>query len=200
MNNERISKLSQRQREELLCRYDSALERGDFDVMARILQEAESDSLLERMILEFHEASLAEEDATAEQGDAEIVRQLILKCIPSGLAHQASSDPPPLTVSEVIDRLRSEGSLLTSTAQEEGSAIRQLRQSDAPLPKDLSKRSVRQLFEQMGLSLSDRFQKLFREAAIFLSMGREQQSAQMAAARRQKLSSKSESAPEEQEP
>ncbi|MGH9799894.1 MAG: hypothetical protein ACRD82_05970, partial [Blastocatellia bacterium] len=45
---------------------------------------------------------------------------------------------------------------------------------------------VHRLFEQIGLSLSASFRKLFRETAIFLSMGREQQAGLLAAARRQR--------------
>jgi hypothetical protein len=44
---------------------------------------------------------------------------------------------------------------------------------------------LRQLFAQLGVSVSDRFQELFREAAIFLSISREQNMTRLSAARRE---------------
>lgn len=46
--------------EQLLFRYSSALERGDFEAVADVLREAERDSALEAMILEMNDAYTAE--------------------------------------------------------------------------------------------------------------------------------------------
>lgn len=51
-------------REKLLFRYSAALERGDFDTVARVLREAEDDSALEGMILEINATYSA--DATGD--------------------------------------------------------------------------------------------------------------------------------------
>ncbi|MFN2154582.1 MAG: S1 RNA-binding domain-containing protein, partial [Anaerolineae bacterium] len=48
------------EREKALYRYGSALERGDFDLVSRILQGAEQDPALERLILELNRAYLCE--------------------------------------------------------------------------------------------------------------------------------------------
>jgi RNA polymerase primary sigma factor len=48
------------EREKALYRYGSALERGDFDLVSRILQEAERDPALERLILEVNRAYMQE--------------------------------------------------------------------------------------------------------------------------------------------
>ncbi|MDR3576711.1 MAG: DUF4349 domain-containing protein [Anaerolineaceae bacterium] len=53
------------QREKLLYRYSSSLERGDFDTVAAVLQLAENDSALERMISEINQAY--QEDLSLEQ-------------------------------------------------------------------------------------------------------------------------------------
>ena len=47
-------------REKLLFRYSNALERGDFDMIADVLETARRDPILERMILEVHEVYVAE--------------------------------------------------------------------------------------------------------------------------------------------
>ncbi len=48
------------ERERILFRYSSALERGDFEAVADILRKAESDPVLEQKILEINEAYSAE--------------------------------------------------------------------------------------------------------------------------------------------
>jgi predicted ester cyclase len=50
----------QMSREKLLFRYSNALERGDFDTIADVLETARRDPILERMILEVHEVYVAE--------------------------------------------------------------------------------------------------------------------------------------------
>lgn len=187
MKAEREEKYRQVERERLFFKYSLALERGDFEIMAEVLRVAERDLLLERMILELHAEEMAAEEVTVEQGDVVAVRELLRKFVPSGFAYEAElEDLPPLTVSDVIGRLQSDAELKAVLAREEKAAVQHLRQSDLPLPQDLSQRGVHRLFEQIGFSLSTGFRKLFRETAIFLSMGREQQSGLLAAARRQR--------------
>jgi hypothetical protein len=50
--NERIPSGDALQREKMLYRYSSALERGDFETVAAVLQQAEQDPYLERMVLD----------------------------------------------------------------------------------------------------------------------------------------------------
>ncbi len=49
-----------RRHEQLLFRYSSALDRGDFEVVADVLREAEHDPALEQMILDMNDAYTAE--------------------------------------------------------------------------------------------------------------------------------------------
>jgi hypothetical protein len=60
MDNQRV------EREKALYRYTSGLERGDFDAVAAVLEQAEEDEELERMLLEVNAAYRAE----MEQGEA----------------------------------------------------------------------------------------------------------------------------------
>lgn len=187
MAEQQTDKRRQIDRDKALYRYVRALDRGDLDAIAAVLQQAERDPMLEQIILETHEAFLAEEDSTAEQDVAETVRELLRRCLPSGFASEAEEmELPPLTVSDVAGRLQADAALNALAAREEGRVIEQLRQSRAPLPEDLSKRSLRKLFEGLGLSLSDKLQKLFRETAVLLSIGREQHAARLAATRLQR--------------
>ncbi len=169
MNNQQPTYEQHLRREKVLYRYANALERGDVDTLAVVLQEAEYDATLERMLMEVHEAYQVEKDAVAY-----------------GLTNPVEDvDIPPLTVSDVVARLQSEAAVRGPIKQEVATIVQQLRQNTTPLPNSLSLRSTRRLFMQLGVSVSDRFQKLFRETAIFLSMGREQGMAQLAATRRQ---------------
>jgi hypothetical protein len=187
MAEQQTNRQSRIDREKALYRYIRALDRGDLDMIAAVLEQAERDPALEQMILETHEAFLAEENSTAEQGAAETVRELLRRCLPSGFAKEAEEmELAPLTVSDVIGRLQSDAAINALVAREEERVIEQLRQSHAQLPEDLSKRGLRRFFEGLGLSLSEGLQKLFRETAVLLSIGREQHAARLAATRRQR--------------
>ncbi len=188
MSNRQTEDTRQLEHEKLLCRYVCALDSGDFKTVAAVLDEAEHDQRLEKLILEINEVYAYEDDDAGKESDAETVRQLLRKHIPSGLTvENEEKDLLPLTVGDVVARLQSDAML---KGQEVRAVIQQLRQSEVGLPDDLSKRGVGQFFERLGFSLSEQFQKLFRETAIFLSMGREQYAARLAATRRQRRSSK----------
>jgi hypothetical protein len=176
-----------KQRERLLYSYFCALERGDFDEVARVLNEAQRDLALERMILEINEELIAEQAASAMDEEAETVRELIRRHLPSALPEDEEEiEMPPLTVSRVVGRLKDDPVSWDQAAREDKAAIERLGKLEEPLPASLTLKSVSEFFNLLGVSVSIRFQKLFRETAIFLSMGREQGMAQMAAARRQK--------------
>jgi hypothetical protein len=60
MNRRKPINARQLAREKLLFRYSSALERGDFDIIAEVLREAEVDPILERMLTEINAEYRAE--------------------------------------------------------------------------------------------------------------------------------------------
>jgi hypothetical protein len=87
--------------------------------------------------------------------------------------------------------------------QELQGVVQQLRQSTVPLPRNLGLQGIRTLFAQLGVRASKQMQKLFSETALFLSAGRAQGMAQLAATRRQqeksRLSEKQQQEPREEE-
>lgn len=64
-------------REKALYRYINALERGNIDIIEAILQEAEQDDILERMITDVHRSYRLEEDAATYASNVAFVRQLL---------------------------------------------------------------------------------------------------------------------------
>lgn len=186
MSEKRMDNKGQLARERVLYQYANALERGDFEIIEKILDEATCDTDLEQMIFELHEA-YQDEQESAHADDAARVRELIRAHLPSGLAISEDKvlEVPPLTVGDVCASLQTKAAIHGGDAREVKSFTEQLRQSEAPLPDELTGRKLRQLFAQLGVSVSERFQELFREAAIFLSMSREQDMARLSAARRE---------------
>ncbi len=171
------------QRERALFLYHNALTRGDFATVERILDEASRDPELEAMIIQAHDAS-DQEVAFQESTDARKVRQLVREHLQSGLPEADLSALPPLTVSDVCAHIQTKAAVKGGDT-ESGSVMRELRLSEAPLPQELTGRGLRQFFTNLGVSVSEKFQEIFRDAAIFLSMSREQGAAHMSAARRQ---------------
>ncbi len=187
--------LSQEQlvREKALYQYLSAFEHGDFESMGTVLQKALQDPLLEAMILEAHEYYQAEEQITLQGEEREKILQMVLEHLPSGIwDEQDEMAIPPLTVGDVIAKMQQDRALTGSVKQEIQIIGEQIPSPQHPLPSNLNLKNIYHLFEQLGLSVSTRVQKLFREKAIFLSMAREQGMAQLAATRRQQRQRKQE--------
>ncbi len=187
MHNHQPVSQQQLAREKALYLYLSAFEQGDFDTMDTVLQEAMRDPVLEEMILEAHEYYLAEEKMALQEEEREKVLNLVLQHLPSGIWDEdAEIAIPPLTVGDVFARLQEDTTIRGAVKQEVQDIRQRLPEAAQPLPDNLTVRSVYQLFERFGLSVSAALKKLFREKAILLSMTREQGIAQLAATRRQK--------------
>ena len=185
MSEKQTDKREQLAREKALYLYANALERGDFATLETILEQAEHDLGLEQMIFELHEA-YQDEYEPAHADDAATVRELIREHLPSGLATPDEDlEILPLTVSDVCASLQTKAAIQGGSAGEVKALTEQLRQNQTPLPEELTGRKLRQFFAQLGVSASDRFRELFREAAIFLSVSREQDMARLSAARHQ---------------
>jgi hypothetical protein len=179
--------IRRRAREKALYRYGSALERGDFEVVADMLREAEHDAELERMILDLNQALQAEYEESAQDHAAEAVRQLVREHLPSGLDSSVEEvELPPLTVADVIARIKRDAAVRGPATHEVMAMAERLAAVQTPLPVTLSHSAVRRLLEGLGASASKSFLKLFRDTAIFLAMGREHGNARLAAARRER--------------
>lgn len=173
-------------REKALFRYSSALQRGDFDTVATVLHEAQNDPALERMILDINTIYTADTDTYAETEAATVVRRLLREHLPSGFVSAQEHLETPLTVGDVAARLQMEAAAKGQVDGEISKITGQLRASQTALPTKLSQHNIRQLFEELGVNVSRRVQKLFRDTAIFLAMGRTQGRMRMAATRQQK--------------
>jgi hypothetical protein len=194
MDNAQTNPLTHLDREKALFLYSSALDRGDFETVSLMLEEARNDAQLEQMILELndelgreYDKELATEAVLAE--DAARVKQILRECVPSGVSGAVGDDEvelPPLTVRSVLARMQEDSSLGVNIRQEAARLQGALQQPDALLPEDLSQRGISNLFGEMGLTAGGLVQKMFRRIALLLTMSREQDTAQLAAARRQR--------------
>jgi len=173
-------------REKALHRYMDAFELNDFEVMSQILAQAEQDADLETLIWEVHAAYAADEEYEQREHEVEQLRQLLRQHLPSGLETPLTlEEMPPLTVSDVIARMQADEAVRGSVKQELLSVAQRLRQSNQALPEQLGLHGVRTLFAQLGVQASKHLQKLFSQTALFLTSGRQQGMAQLAATRRQ---------------
>ena len=178
-------------REKALLTYMDAFERGDFDTMSMVLQQAEQDPELSDLIWNVLAAYQAEEEEERRESDVVLVRQLLRQLLPSGWETiPYVEDIPPLTVSDVIARMQVDEAVRGSVKQELNIVVQQLRQSTVPLPANLGLHGIRALFTQLGLRVSKQLQKVFSETALFLTAGREQGMAHLAATRRQREQSR----------
>ena len=172
-------------REQALLRYGLALERGDMETVATVLHAAEGDPILEQNILEMHDVYTAEYAAVAHEQGAVVIRELLHKHLRAAWAAD-EADSAPLTVGDVAARLQADVAAKAAVDDETLNVSRRLSAMNEPLPDNLNQRSVRELFERLGLQASDRFRMAFHDTAIFLSMGRQHDVMRLAAARRQR--------------
>lgn len=167
-------------RERLIYQYVRALDRGDADGIAAVLQAALDDPELDRVIEEIHLSYQEELQLTPVVTDAEIVRELVRKCLPSSF--EEDLEDTPLTVGEVAARLKADRGVLPADQE----ANRFLLCSTETLPALLSIQEVKKLAERLGVQASDRYWRNFRDTAITMGMGRGQSHAQLAVAREER--------------
>lgn len=173
-------------REKTLHRYMDAFERNDFEGMSQVLIQAEQDPSLETLIWEVHAAYAVEEEYEQREHEVEQVRQLLRQHLPSGLETPLTlEEMPPLTVSDVIARMQADEAIRGSVKQELQSVAQRLCQSSQTLPEQVGLHGVRRLFAQLGVQASKQLEKLFSQTALFLTSGRQQGMAQLAATRHQ---------------
>ena len=194
-----MQKLSSYEREKAIYRYVTALDKGDLDSAAEILELALYDLELARIIEKIDLAYQEEEGITDIATDAEIVRDLIQQHLhsasesmdndPEKLAADSSnkSAVSPLTVGDVAKRLLQTKSLRES----EYELAQRLINNSVLIPSPPSLKVIKQLFkEDLQQNVSSRFLDRFRQAAIKLGMGRSYNDIQLAAARQHKKNSK----------
>ena len=195
-----MKKLNNYEREKAIYRYVTALDNGDLDSVAEILELALYDLELARIIEEIDLAYQEEEGITAIASDAAIVRDLIQQHLHSAFEEidnsqeQLATDffdrstASPLTVGDVAKRLLQSKSLRKS----EYEIAQNLSDSSVSIPSSPSLKVIKQLFkDDLQQNPSPRFIDRFRQAAIKLGMGRSYSNAQLAAARQHQRNYKS---------
>jgi hypothetical protein len=192
-----MEKQSQQQpysREKAIHLYVQALDQGDMEVLAQILDIACDDPELEQIITEINLAYQEQEQLTPIATDAEIIRNLLRQHLHSAFEVIQAEEKPlifedidaekPVTVGDVVKRLQE----INCVPAADKHIISQLINSPVPLPVKLSIKAVRQLAVELSIDASERFLNLFRDTAITLSIGLSHNRAQLAAAREQKKS------------
>lgn len=181
-------------REQAIHRYIQALDRGDMEGVAAVLEAACDNPELERIITEINLAYQEEEQITQIATDAQLIRDLIRKHLHSAFENNEEEElltvgnvvpgeeEKPLTVGDVAQRLQ-ESNRVPSADQD---TLRRLLSSSVPLPTSLSIQAVRQLAADLKIKASERFLDIFRDTAIMLGMGRSHSKAQLVAAREQR--------------
>ena len=93
-------------REKAAYRYTTALDNGDIDTIATVLQQAERDPELEQMILGIHGAYAAEDGSASAPGEVEIPPFSLRSLSPAPALPPGSTLPPPVHrhSSAILDR------------------------------------------------------------------------------------------------
>ena len=186
MNGEARLRDGETARQLALDHYLAAFDQVDLDALAEVLMLAESDPELDRRIAGVNAALHAEAGLQPAAEQAQIVRRLLLRHLPSGVERPEPA-ATPLTVGDVAARLGAEAATagLAPAADADREVNRRLLTDATPLPQPLTERALSTLIEQTGVGGSARYWELFRRAAIRMAVARERGRAELAAARRQ---------------
>jgi DNA-binding phage protein len=160
-------------REKLIYQYVTALDEGDLDAIAPVLEAALEDPELEQAITEINLAYQEEEGIAPTADDARLVRELLRKHLTSAFETPVETSKP-LTVGDVASRLRDESKL----SPEDRHIVESLLDFTVELPASLGMPAVKKLGDELGIKASDRFWQAFRTKAIFMRMGRSHEKAQ----------------------
>jgi hypothetical protein len=168
-------------REKLIYRYVQAMDHGEAEEIAAVLEAALDDPELDRIITEIDLAYQEEEQLTPIAQDAELVRKLIREHLPSAFEIEETEDKP-LTVGDVAARLQVDRRV--PSGDQEVNHL--LLGSSVPLPIWLNARAIKKLATELGVTASERFWQAFRDTAIMLGMSRPHNQAQLLAAREER--------------
>jgi len=169
-----------RQRQQWLDRYVIGLESGDAEAVAEVLTIALDDTELDRLIAEINLAYEDEEGLTALADDAQKVRELARQHLPSAFEDEDDS-PKSVTIGEIAALLQAKRRVPFTDAELNNSLLSSFR----ALPQPLNLPAVKKLFAELGVRPSERFIRMFYDAAITLSMARSHNLAQLAARKQQ---------------
>lgn len=167
-------------REQQIFRWILALDSGDEWAMEQILELAQDDAELERLIGEVQLAWLQEQGLEPLQG-AELAVELGQKSLSQPPAPTVATSSGQLNVSEVAELLLSQG-----TTPAEAKVLSQLAQVKELVPASLSRADLQRLARELNVLPDKRFWRRFKDAAIALWMQRTTPQSQLALAREEK--------------
>lgn len=182
---QRNSSQHDQERDRAVDRYIQALDQGDLETIAVMLEQASHDPELDRLIHETNDAFYIEAGLDMLTTDAEQVRLLARQHLQSAFVDETAIEAAserPLTVGEVVDRLHADRQLSATDLD----TSRALRGSRLEVPDELTTQTVGDLAKRIGMTASERFWRAFRETAIMLGLNRSQTQAHLAAAREQR--------------
>jgi hypothetical protein len=177
-----------RTREQLLDRYVLAVDSGDLEGMAAALDAAyeasTDDPAIGHLITEINHAYQEEEGLTPLAADADLVRKILRRCVPSAFdTHDYLK--MSLTVGDIASRLQSQGRVRLGDDKTNHALL----SSTVPLPKPLTGPAVKKLASELGVGGSEFYWRTFRDEAITMGISRSHDQAKLAARARRARSS-----------
>jgi hypothetical protein len=168
---------------EIALRYLDALDACDVAALAELWEQAAGNPHLEQVLGELTDGLAVEEGPSpAWESDADQVRALLRRHLPSGFPNEAPL--PPLTVRDVAARLQSESTLGKRLSDSDHAANARLLADTTLIPEELGLPHFEKWQTTLGVSASSHYWCAFRQTAVLLAMGRCQQACELAAARR----------------
>lgn len=192
--NTRTNNLNRNERERLAILYCAAFERGDLELINKVLEDAAEDDNLAQMIFQSSLELIGQDEREVADKilfdlEAKHVGQIVQQKVSNELFESSEEiQLPTVTVRSILANLQEDSSINTSVRNEAAKAQQELKAGDVSLPTDLSLRGVENLLRSVGLHLSESAKSLFRRVAIFKSMGLENQEMRLAATRKQRNS------------
>ena len=153
-------------REEMISLYVIALDSNDFETAFSVLEAAQTDAELDRLINEINRDYEREIESAPFLEDAATVRGLLREHLPSAFDADNALQPKTITVGDVARRIEAKGKVLASDA----AANKQLQTNDAPVPTRLTLPEIRRVLADLRIKASERFFRVFHETAILLQM------------------------------
>jgi hypothetical protein len=172
---------AERSRELVEIEYVAALERGDFEAIAAILEEAFADPELDRRIVSIDLVLHAEAGLQAPEEQARVIRELLIRHLPSAIPETEES--VALTIGMVAVRLAEEarGSLSPADRLANLHLIERTDSLESPVTSEV----VARLSAATDVTASQRYWEQFRRMAAKLAIARQHGEVELAAARRQ---------------
>jgi hypothetical protein len=161
--------------------YVAALERGDFEAIAAILEKALADPELDRRFASIDLVFHAEAGLQSPEEQARAVRELLVRHFPSAIPETEESDA--LTIGMVAMRLAEEarGSLSPGDRLANLHLIERTDSLESPVTSEV----VARLSAATNVAASQRYWEQFRRMAAKLAIARQHGAVELAAARRQ---------------